>query len=169
MGEVVLVAHDVRSAHNVGSLFRTSDGLGIKEVILSGYTPYPPIKSDTRLPHIAQRAARQIHKTALGAEESVHWRHVSDIYEELDRLKRSGYVITALEQSKNAIALSDYAPRPKTVLIVGSEVAGIDEELLDKVDAILEIPMRGRKESFNVAAAAAMALYHLTYLDKKSA
>ncbi len=164
--QVVLVVHNIRSAHNVGSLLRTADGLGIEEVIFSGYTPYPRAVQDDRLPHVVQRATNQIRKTALLAEKSVAWHHTDDIDVLLDEFRTNGYLIAALEQADGSVALSDFNPPAKTVLILGNEVDGVDKKLLKRTDVILEIPMRGRKESFNVAAAAAMALYHLTLLDR---
>jgi 23S rRNA (guanosine2251-2'-O)-methyltransferase len=137
MRQIVLIIHDVRSAHNVGSLLRTAEGLGIKEVLISGYSPYPPIKDDGRLPHLAQKTGRQIAKTALGAEDSISWRHIDDLAMSLDELSARDFVIAALEQTD----------------VASLKLAGIH----------LAIPMLGRKESFNVSAAAAMALYHLRY------
>ena len=167
--DIVLIVHNIRSAHNVGSLLRTADGLGIRQVILSGYSPYPISKNDQRLPHIARSVDARIHKTALGAEKSVSWRHTEDIETLLVQLKDKGYQLAALEQAKGSIAISDFKPSAKTAIIIGSELGGIEPDLINKCDVILEIPMRGRKESFNVAAAAAMVLYHLTYLDKRTA
>jgi len=166
MKEVILVVHNVRSAHNVGSLLRTADGLGIKEVILSGYTPYPYKLNDERLPHLAKRTDAQIQKTALGAEKSIKWRQDNQISSVLDELKAGGYFLLALEQTAGSKPLDKFKTRDKIALILGSEVGGIDSQILKRCDGIAEISMRGRKESFNVAAAAAMALYHLTFLDK---
>lgn len=166
MKQVVLIAHNIRSAVNVGSLLRTADGLGLKEVILSGYTPYPVSADDDRLPHIARRVEAKIHKAALGAEQSVRWQHSESLTAAVQELRKAGYEIAALEQSVESVTLGDYQPPAKLALIVGSEVGGLDKDSLQKADVILEIPMRGRKESFNVAAAAAMALYHLTAVDK---
>lgn len=166
MKEVILVIHDVRSAHNVGSLLRTAEGLGVKEVILSGYSPYPKAVGDKRLPHIAQRIDSRIRKTALGAEKSVKWRQTENIDNTLEDLKSNGCLVLALEQASNSQALSGFTDETRIALIVGSEVGGIDPKILKRCDGVVEIPMRGRKESFNVAAAAAMALYHLTLLDK---
>lgn len=163
---VILIAHNIRSAHNVGSLLRTADGLGIKEVILSGYTPYPKAPRDKRLPHIASRVDSQIHKTALGAEKSVKWRQTEGLDDVLGDLNANGYMVLALEQTAGSKPLSEFKVGGKLALIVGSEVGGIDPKILKLCDDTAEIPMRGRKESFNVAAAAAMALYHLTLLDR---
>lgn len=161
--QLVLIAHNVRSCHNVGSLLRTADGLGVNKVYLTGYTPYPTQKGDKRLPHLSAKIQKQIDKTALGADKTVEWEHQSDIFALIKDLKRQEYTLTALEQADNSIALNQYKPESKTALIVGREVEGIEPEVLEIVDKILEIPMFGQKESFNVAQAAAMALYKLTF------
>jgi tRNA G18 (ribose-2'-O)-methylase SpoU len=142
---------------------RTAEGLGIEEVILSGYTPYPPAAQDSRLPHEVRKIQQQIHKTALGAETLVHWRHEPDVFATLNRLKTEGCNIYALEQTKESIPLPSFKPPKDLVLIVGREVEGIETEVLAVCDGALEIPMRGHKESFNVVQAAAMALYHVCY------
>src|SRR5579862_2755958 len=169
MQPIVLVVNNLRSAHNVGSLLRTAEGLGIQKVYLAGYTPYPESPDDERLPHLRQKISRQIHKTALGAEGMVEWQHVDDIKACLEALGREGYLIAALEQTDRAVNLADFRPSQPVALIIGNELEGIDKQLLDKSAVHLRIPMRGQKESFNVAAAAAMALYHLSNLDKPGA
>lgn len=162
MRQIVVIAHDIRSCHNVGSLLRTADGLGIETVFLTGYTPYPPLEAnDPRLPHLAAKIGRQIHKTALGAEASVDWQQVSDVTTVLSKLKTAGYRIVALEQTTDSIALPSYQPPAKIALLLGREVEGIASDLLSQVDDTVEIPMSGAKESFNVVQAAAMALYQL--------
>lgn len=163
MRSIILIAHNVRSSHNVGSLLRTADGLGVEKVYLTGYTPYPLMDDDERLPHIAAKIDRQITKTSLGAEKTVTWRRRSNLDAVLSQLRKDGYRIVALEQNPKSINLSEYDPPGKLVLIVGREVEGIEPEILDDVDEILEIPMLGKKESFNVTNAAAMALYHLRF------
>ncbi len=164
MTKLVIVVHNVRSTYNVGSILRSAEGLGIEKVYLTGYTPYPPSPNDQRLPHLAQKAGRQIHKTALGAEETVHWQHQPDITRTLDDLKAASYNIAALEQTNKSINLADFKPPDKLALVVGSEVGGLDKEVLDLCDFHLQIPMSGKKESFNVAVAGALALYHLKNL-----
>lgn len=159
--KIVVVAHNIRSAYNVGSLLRTCDGLAINELALSGYTPYPKSIGDERLPHVAERAHKQIHKTALGAEESVKWRHITDLQDALNEYKKEGYEVAALEQTETSRTLNSYESPDKLVLILGEEVSGVDPGILELCDERLEIPMLGKKESFNVAQAAAMALYHL--------
>ncbi|MBX4197052.1 TrmH family RNA methyltransferase [Candidatus Saccharibacteria bacterium] len=163
MRQIILIIHNVRSAHNVGSLLRTADGLGIERVVISGHSPYPKLEADSRLPHLAVKNHRQIQKTALGAETSVAWEHVAEIDNYLDRLKSQGYQVAALEQTPRAILLNEYSPPNKTALLVGSEIGGIEQDLLSQANVHLQIPMLGAKESFNVSVAAAMALYHLRY------
>lgn len=162
MRRITLIAHNLRSCHNVGSLLRTAEGLDVS-VILSGYTPYPKLKNDIRLPHEIRKISRQIHKTALGAEETVHWERIESISDATQRLRQEGFVITALEQDGRSIPLSEFDPPDKLAVIVGREVEGIEQEILSLCDGILEIPMFGNKESFNVVQAAAMALYHARF------
>lgn len=166
MREIVLIAHNVRSAHNIGSLLRTADGLGVKKVYLSGYSPYPPLPDDGRLPHLAVRTGRRIAKTALGAETSVAWEHRLAIEPAINELKQAGYLIAALEQTPGAIGLVDFIVPAKIALLVGNEVDGLDDDVLGLSDRQLEIPMAGQKESFNVAVATAIALFYLRFSDK---
>jgi tRNA G18 (ribose-2'-O)-methylase SpoU len=144
-------------------MLRTADGFGIRRVFLTGYTPYPASKKDPRLPHLRNRIDRQINKTALGAEMAVAWVYRQDVSEVIDDLKSSGYMVMALEQTKRAQNLNDFKPSGKTALIVGSEINGLEKSILEHVTLHLQIPMLGKKESFNVAVAAAIALYHLRY------
>lgn len=164
MDEIVLIAHNLRSAHNVGSLLRTAEGLGVGKIWLSGYSPYPQAKGDSRLPHESRRTTAQIAKTALGAEKSMAWQHAGDIRELLGGLKAEGFVIAGLEQTQDSLPLPAFRPPPKLAVIVGREVEGLEPEVLALCDTVLEIPMSGQKESFNVAVAAAMALYHLRFI-----
>jgi 23S rRNA (guanosine2251-2'-O)-methyltransferase len=163
MRQLVLIAHNLRSSLNVGSLLRTCEGLDVSQVWLTGYTPYPRRAHDQRLPHIAAKADRQITKTALGAEKLVSWRHSADIFDGLQELRRQGFTIAALEQQAGSIRLPDFAPPDKLALIVGREVEGLEAGILAQCDQIVEIPMFGQKESFNVAVAAAIALYHCRF------
>ncbi len=161
--DLVLIVHNVRSTHNVGSLLRTADGLGAKTVFLTGYSPYPMAPNDTRLPHIATKLHRQITKTALGAETSQNWQHQLDIVGLINQLKGQGYKICAIEQHPASVPLNRFKPSAKVALIVGHEVGGIESTILSIVDCILEIPMLGKKESLNVAQAAAIGLYHCRF------
>lgn len=160
MRSIVLVVHNVRSAHNVGSILRSADGFGAEHVYLSGYSPYPEAKDDTRLPHISKRVAAQIKKTALGAENSVQWTYRDDIAGLINELKKN-YQVAALEQTPKATPLQDFKASQDIALIVGSEIGGLEPRVLKLVDLHLEIPMKGQKESFNVAIAAAVAMYSL--------
>lgn len=161
--EIVIIAHDLRSSHNVGSLIRTAEGLGVKEIILTGYTPYPMAKADGRLPHIARRVDGQIKKTSLGAEKFISWRHISDLAQAVEGLSREGYVICALEQAPGSMEINKFKPPFKIALMVGNEVKGLSKDVLKMADHLLEIPMFGNKESFNVVQAAAMALYSFRF------
>ncbi len=161
--QIILIAHNLRSCHNVGSLLRTAEGLGVEQVILSGYTPYPILADDDRLPHIRQKIDKQISKTALGAEQTVDWSYVPDLLPAIGQLQADGWQLAAVEQTSDSIALPGFEPPAKLVLIVGREVEGIEPEVLAAVDISLEIPMNGSKESFNVVQAAAMALYHCRF------
>lgn len=160
MIEITVIAHNIRSAHNIGSIFRTCEGFGVSRIIIGGYSPYPKIANDTRLPHISEKLTSQIHKSALGAETMVPFE-----YQEtpgLDELKAAGFRIVGLEQNERSVSLNEYKPPQKIVIILGEEVKGIPIDLLNKCDDIIEIPMRGKKESFNVSVAAGIALYALT-------
>lgn len=163
MRDLVLIAHNLRSCHNVGSLLRTAEGLGVDRVYLTGYTPYPHHNNDTRLPHLAAKIDRYIHKTALGAEQQVPWEQSDNVADVLERLRRNGFTVAAVEQAPAAHRLPDYSPPQKIALLVGREVEGVEPEVLAACDTILEIPMFGQKESFNVVQAAAMAFYHCRF------
>lgn len=154
-----MIAHNIRSTHNVGSIFRTSEGFGVQRIILSGYTPYPLLPSDTRLPHIAHKLTAQIHKTALGAETMVPFSYQEQ--PDLAELKAAGYTIVGLEQDNRAVMLPDYTPPAKIALLLGEEVEGLTAELRAACDDLIEIPMTGQKESFNVSVATGIALYGL--------
>lgn len=160
MSEIIVIAHNIRSTHNVGSIFRTAEGFGISKIILSGYSPYPSLSGDTRLPHIAEKLTKQIHKTALGAEVMVPFEHQSE--PDFASLKSAGYRIVGLEQDDSSVMLPNYEPNEKIALLLGEEVEGIEPSLRLKCDDLIEIPMQGQKESFNVSVAAGIALYHLS-------
>jgi 23S rRNA (guanosine2251-2'-O)-methyltransferase len=159
MTNVLVIAHNIRSTHNVGAIFRTAEGFGVSKIILSGYTPYPIFEGDTRLPHIARKIDEQIHKTALGAEKMVPFEYIET--PPLEELKKS-YRLVALEQDVRSIPLKDYKAPEKVALLLGEEVHGIEPELIARCDDIVEIPMNGKKESFNVSVATGIALYALT-------
>jgi len=165
MSKIILIAHNIRSTHNVGSLLRTADCLGTDMVYLTGYTPYPSVADDDRLPHIANKLNAQIHKTALGAESSTKWSHEADIDQIINILKSQNVEIIALEQSPISRPLPEFRQTHDVALIVGNEVTGLEESVLDRVDKIVEIPMSGSKESLNVAQATAIGLYQLRFVN----
>jgi len=168
MPEIVVIIHDIRSSYNVGSLLRTCEGLGVRRVYLTGYTPYPKSSNDTRLPHTAAKVTAKIQKTALGAQESLEWEQSDDVQTVISTLKKQGYDIVGLEQTERSLQLPDYVPTKNIALVLGREVEGLDNTLSEACDTMIEIPMAGEKESFNVAVAAGMALYHLAYADRIS-
>lgn len=159
MPKITLVLHNIRSTHNVGSIFRTAEGFGVEKIICSGYTPYPKITNDPRLPHISEKLTSQIHKTALGAEEMVPFEHYEDI---ATWLALNDLPIVALEQAQDSKNLSSYTPPEEFALLLGEEVHGIESQYLAQAKDIVEIPMYGKKESFNVSVATAIALYQLS-------
>jgi len=145
MRSIVLIAHNLRSCHNVGSLLRTAEGLGVAQVFLTGYTPYPMKPGDTRMPHIAAKLHKQIDKTALGAQDMLPWEQSDAIEPVLERLRTDGYRIVAVEQAPDSLSLPAFAPPEKLVLVVGREVEGIEPEILALCDVTVEIPMFGRR------------------------
>jgi 23S rRNA (guanosine2251-2'-O)-methyltransferase len=161
MREIIIIAHDMRSIHNVGSLLRTAEGFGASKVYLTGYTPYPIKSGDDRLPHLARKIDAQISKTALGAEHGQPWEQVESIKSLLNSLKERGFTVAGLEQNNKSIALPEFTPPEKIAVLLGSEVEGLAQELIRLCDVLLEIPMYGQKESFNVVQAAAICLYAL--------
>jgi len=177
MTEITVIAHNIRSTHNIGSIFRTCEGFGVTRLIISGYTPYPDLSirhnapscalideettyTDPRLPHIREKITQQIHKTALGAEALVPFEYTDNL--DLASLKQQGYRIVALEQAARSHILPRYTVPEKIALLIGEEVHGITPEILGECEDIIEIPMHGQKESFNVSVATGIALYALT-------
>ena len=159
MPKITLLLHNIRSTHNVGSIFRTADGFGAEKIILTGYTPYPATDDDDRLPHIAMKLTKQINKTALGATASVPFEHHDNLLTWLDT---NMLPMVALEQSDSSVMIGEFTPPAEFILVLGEEVEGIPLELLERCSSILEIPMHGTKESFNVSVATGIALYALT-------
>ncbi len=170
--EVVLVLPDIRSSHNVGAIFRTADGAGVSRIILAGHSPCPVDKFQRLQPEIA--------KTALGAEKSVPWMYEVDATKEIKKLKKDGYVIIALEQTKKSISYKKIlkiikmdllqkngkgdmrgSRNIKICLIAGNEVEGVPEKLLNVANYHIDISMRGEKESLNVSVATGIVLYEL--------
>lgn len=159
---IIVIAHNIRSTHNIGSILRSCDGFGVEKVYFTGYSPYPKSVDDDRLPHLAEKINKQIHKTALGAEQSVKWQKV-EIYEIIAELQNTGFVVVGLEQHAKSVSLNEYHPVNKIALILGEEVHGIPDKIAALCDKFIEIPMTGTKESFNVSVAAGIALYQLRF------
>lgn len=153
MTEAVLILADIRSVENVGAMFRTADAVGISQVYLVGITAAPV---DRFL-----RPRKDLAKAALGAELSVSWKSVKTITPLLTRLKKEGYTIVAIEQSKTSMDYKSVRVGEKVAFIVGNEVTGVAKSVLAKCDIVAEIPMRGMKESLNVSVALGVALYRM--------
>jgi tRNA G18 (ribose-2'-O)-methylase SpoU len=145
--KIRLMAHNIRSLWNVGAFFRTCDALAVEHLYLTGYTPHPP-----RI---------EITKTAIGAEHTVPWEHAREPLPIIEQLKKEGWQIVALELTKQSIDISSFMPDQKVCLIVGHELEGVPEQILNLSDAIVQIPMLGEKESLNVSVAAGIALHRL--------
>ncbi|MDH3697536.1 MAG: RNA methyltransferase [Flavobacteriaceae bacterium] len=145
---VVLVLDNVRSLNNIGSIFRTADAFRIEKIYLCGITAKPP--------------HRDIQKTALGATESVEWAYEENVFELLQKLKTE-YKILAVEQTENAVLLSDFSPikNTKYALVFGNEVKGIQQPAIDLCDNVLEIPQMGTKHSFNISVSVGILLWDL--------
>jgi 23S rRNA (guanosine2251-2'-O)-methyltransferase len=146
---VVVVLDHVRSCNNVGSIFRTSDALLIEKIYLCGITATPPDK--------------EIHKTALGAENAVDWEYFKTTEEIVQILRNKGYTIIAIEQVEGSIELQDYVPSPdeKLALIFGNEVKGVQQEVVNLCDKTIEIPQFGTKHSFNISVSAGIVLWEI--------
>lgn len=147
-----VIAHNIRSLHNVGSIFRASDGFGVTKLYLTGYTGAPEGVNVSK-----------IHKVALGAEEFVAWEHTRSLVRLITKLKKQGVRIVALENNKNykITSLVQYKPKFPMALILGEEVKGHTKRILDLCDDIVDFPMLGKKESLNVSVAAGIAMYAL--------
>ena len=155
--KLYLILHNIRSAYNVGAIFRTADGVGVEHIYLTGYTPSPPdgIKAYTTKPE------RKIIKTALGAIDYVNWTKNENVEEIVKKLKEKDVEMVALEQAKSSIDYKSFKPKADIALVLGNEPVGIDEQTLSYCDTIIDIPMRGRKKSLNVSVAAGIAMYEL--------
>lgn len=167
MSNVIVMLHNIRSTHNVGSIFRTSDAAGVSRVILTGYTPTPTDRFG--------RPQKDIEKTALGAQCSVPWEYYKTPFPMLRALKAEGYTIVGIEQDMRSEDYRAYRASDKTILVFGNEVRGLSRPLRDQCDVLLEIPMRGAllrdvrhphhtrhgKESLNVSVAAGIVLFSL--------
>lgn len=165
--KLVLVLDNIRSTYNVGAILRTAEGFGAERVILSGYTPR--VHDKNLLPHLREKLDKEIHKTALGAEDMLEIYSSDDIFSDLSELKNQGWKIVGLENNIQDNRLVQINSKnlelgEKVVLILGEEVHGIDDKLYEMIDTFLEIPMKGKKESFNVSVAAGIAMYAIMSL-----
>ncbi len=147
--KVVVVLENIRSMQNVGSVFRTCDAFLVEAIYLVGFTPQPP--------------HRDIHKTALGATETVNWKYFENTIDAIAELKTSGYKIIGIEQAKRSILLHEYkkAEAEKIALIFGNEAMGVEEETLKLCDGCIEIPQMGMKHSLNISVAAGVVLWEM--------
>ena len=146
---VVVVLENIRSAYNVGSVFRTADAFLLEAIYICGYTAYPPHK--------------EIKKTALGADETVRWKHFKNINEALEELKKEGYAVYAVEQAQNSLKLQEvnFKPDEKIAVVFGNEVTGVEQTTIGQCDGCIEIPQLGMKHSLNVSVAAGVVLWEL--------
>lgn len=150
-GLVALVLDNIRSAHNVGSAFRTADAFGVGKVWLCGICAVPP--------------SAEIHKSALGAEDSVPFEHVDDTLEAVRRLREEGFTVISVEQTVHAVSLPDFVPEKggKYALVFGNEVDGVRQDVVDSSDLAIEIPQEGTKHSLNVSVSVGVVLSYLRF------
>jgi len=151
---IYLILDNVRSLYNIGSMFRTADAFGIEKIYLCGISAFPP-----------GRQMEKIAKTSLGAEKTVAWEYCRQTSRLIKKLKNNGFRVIALENNVGVIhesPLQKFKPRFPLALVVGNEVGGVSKNIIKHVDQIVSIPMKGKKESLNVAVAAAIAMFHIT-------
>jgi len=144
---IAVVMDNVRSMHNIGSIFRTSDGFAVEQICLCGITAQPP--------------HREIEKTALGATQSIDWTYYAGAIQAIEKLRAEGYVIVTIEQAENSTMLDTFTPDPakKYALVFGNEVNGVSEEVMAIADTCIEIPQFGTKHSFNIVVSAGIVLW----------
>ena len=164
---LIVVLDDVRSLYNVGSVFRTSDAFRVEAIDLCGITATPDEVRDedgTLVRDCTLKASQEIHKTALGAEESVAWRYYKTAAEAVASLKADGYTVLAVEQFHGSTMLNDFKPafgdKKKYAVVLGNEVKGVHQEVVDMCDGCLEIPQYGTKHSLNVSVTAGIVIWH---------
>jgi len=149
---IYVILHNIRSAHNVGSIFRTADGAGVSKIFLTGYTPRPVDRFG--------RTVSDIQKTSLGASESVAWEQYDDVLECIEFLKKDGVQIVAVEQGNSASDYREASLGELCAFIFGNEVEGVSQEVCSVSDVQIEIPMYGKKESLNVSVAVGVILFN---------
>jgi len=151
--DIVVILDNIRSVHNVGAIFRTSDALGISKIFLCGITPSPIDRFG--------RERSDLHKSALGAEKTVSWEHHPSTLECVLQLKAKGYSVVCVEQTKNSIDYKKVNPKNKTAFVFGNEVSGISEDVLSQADQVAEINMMGEKESLNVSVTFGIVMFRM--------
>ena len=146
---LIIVLDNVRSQHNIGSVFRSADAFAVEKILLCGISATPP--------------SAEIHKAALGAEESVDWEYCQDSATIISRLKKDGYTILSVEQTENSTPLNDFSPEKgeKYAIVFGHEIRGVSQQVVDMSDAVIEIPQFGTKHSLNVSVAVGVVLWEI--------
>ena len=164
--DIVIVAHNIRSAHNIGSLFRTADGFGVSKIVLSGYSAIPFREGSL----YKNKSQKEIEKTALGAQDSILWEYQTTVLSVIKRFRNEGYFIVALEKSPKSIPFytKELRKKQRLAIFLGNEVSGVEDNVLQKMDAICEIPMMGKKNSFNVTVSCGIFLGTLRYFEARS-
>ena len=162
---LVVVLDDVRSLHNVGSVFRTADAFRLQAICLCGITAVPDDVNTADgivIKEASLKASQEIHKTALGAEESVSWQYFKSAEEAVEKLKNDGFIVMAIEQCHGSTMLQDFLPMPGKgyAIVLGNEVKGVHQDVVDQCDGCLEIPQFGTKHSLNVSVTAGIAIWH---------
>ena len=147
-----VILEDIRSAYNVGAIFRTADGAGVAKVFLTGYTPEPIDRFGRPQP--------EIKKTSLGASETMPWEKVASLPEPIQKLKSEGVTVAAVEQGDGSVSLGDFSEPEQVAYIMGNEVDGVSKEAQALADVMVELPMLGMKESLNVSVTAGIVMYH---------
>ena len=147
-----LIVENVRSAYNVGEIFRTADGAGVDKIFLVGYTPLPIDRFG--------RPQTEIAKTSLGASVTMNWESAASTAEIITQLQSDGCTVVALEQTPNSISISEFVVPENVAYVLGNEVEGVTAQTLSLVDRVIDIPMLGKKESLNVSVAAGIVMYH---------
>jgi len=158
---IVVIAHNIRSALNVGSIFRICDAVGVNKLYLTGYTPYPKIEKDKRLNFEIKKTEKKIKKSGLEGFSNIPFEYFENILLLIKTLKRKNYKIVALEQESTSQSVYKFNLQKNTAIIIGNEVTGIEKQVLNLCNATVEIPMYGNGKSLNVAVSLAVCLYIL--------
>lgn len=151
--EIYILLHNIRSTHNVGSIFRTADALGVTKIYLSGFTPTPKDRFG--------RNRKDIAKVALGAEKNIDWEYLENPEKTIKNLKKLRVMIVGIEQNKTSVDYKKVKIKESSLIIMGNEVSGVEDNLLKLCDVVAEIPMKGNKESLNVSVAFGVALFRI--------